>query len=109
MLVRVGPLPESPLDAAGRFHAEVLPQIRDVAATSDHVTVAFGPADHTHRSWRLAAVQGLAREFAPVRINAIAAQGEAAILAAESYLARSPGVTGQYLILDADGAGDPLS
>jgi hypothetical protein len=95
-LLRVGTLPEAPLDAAARFHADILPQI---APTDAGLTLVFAPADHTHRAWRLAAVQGLARRWAPFRVNAVASADEGAILAANSYLDQAPGVTGQYLPL----------
>jgi hypothetical protein len=96
VLVRVGVLPDEPLGAAACFHADVLPQIVPVG---DALTLVFAPADHTHRAWRLAAVQGLARRWAPVRVNAVASGDEVAILAADTYLTHAPGVTGQYLPL----------
>jgi hypothetical protein len=106
-LLRVGALPEEPLSAAARFHAQVLPQI---APAGEALTLVFAPADHTHRAWRLAAVQGLARRWAPVRVNAVASADEAAILAAEAYLQNAPGVTGQYLPLALDRrAGDGIA
>ena len=104
MLVRVGELPQAPLEAAARFYEQTLPRIEAAAGERDLVLV-FGPADHTHRGWRLAAVQELARKRAPVRVNAIASDDEAAIAAAERYLAAAPGVTGQLLPLDGIGAG----
>ncbi|MGE3690173.1 MAG: Rossmann fold domain-containing protein [Novosphingobium sp.] len=66
--------------------------------------LVFEPADHTHRAWRLAAVQALAREHTPQRINAVASDDETAVAAAHEYLANAPGVTGQYWPLDAQGA-----
>ncbi len=68
-----------------------------------HLTLVFPPADHSHRAWRLAAVQALAREHAPLRVNALESANEAAIAAGEAYIAGAPGVTGQYLPLDAAG------
>jgi hypothetical protein len=49
-------------------------------------------------------VQGLAREHALLRVNGVESADEAAISAAQAYLATAPGVTGQYLPLDAAGA-----
>ena len=69
----------------------------------------FPSADHTHRSWRLAAVQSLAREYAPVRVNAVSSDSETAIAAALAYLERAEGVTGQLLQLDDRGAGVVVS
>ena len=68
----------------------------------------FPPADHTHRAWRLAAVQGLAREYAPRRVNALAGSSDASIAAGLTYLAAAAGVTGQYLPLADEGAGSVI-
>ncbi|MCB2049365.1 MAG: hypothetical protein KDE32_14240 [Novosphingobium sp.] len=110
MLLRVGALPEGALDAATAFHAEVLTQIRDsLAGTADDLVLLFAPASHEHHGWRLAAVQQLAREHAPRRANALESDDEAAIAAALDYCARAPGLTGQLLRLDGNGAGALLS
>lgn len=109
-LLRVGALPEAPLAAAARFHAEVLPRIEAaLAGADDHLVVVFEPAGYTHRAWRLAAVQQLARDHVPLRVNALAAGDAQAIAAAAAYLGAAPGVTGQYLPLDGNGAGEVLS
>ena len=108
--MRVGALPDEALAAAAMFHAEVLPDIRArLAAESDNLTLIFPPADHSHRAWRLAAVQALAREYAPVRVCAVTSNSEAAIAAALAYLATAEGVTGQLLELDDTGAGEVVS
>lgn len=104
-LLRVGPLPEAALAAAAEFHARVLPQINPAQGGEPFLLLVFPPADHTHRAWRLAAVQGLARELAPIRVNGAASDDEAAIAAALDYLQHAPGVTGQYWPLDGQGAG----
>ncbi|MGX7926633.1 Rossmann fold domain-containing protein [Tsuneonella sp. HG094] len=106
--MRIGPLPERPLEASAAFHAECLPRIVESLAQGDDLVLAFDPTDHTHRAWRLAAVQGLAREYAPKRINAVASVDDAAIAAAEAYIAAASGVTGQYWALDGSGAGNAL-
>ena len=109
MLVRIDPLPSSAVEAAAAFHRDGLPPVLEaIAETRGEVTLVFAPADHTHRAWRLAAVQGLAREHAPLRVNGVASDDEAAIAAASDYLARAPGVTGQYFALDGGGSGNPL-
>ena len=108
--LRVGVLPEAALAAAAQFHGAVLPEVRAaLAASPPPLALIFPPADHTHRAWRLAAVQALAREFAPVRVNALASDSEKAIAAALSYLETAEGVTGQLLELDDTGAGEVLS
>jgi hypothetical protein len=108
-LLRVGPLPQEALAAAARFHADILPRAVAALADAGELVLVFPPADHTHRGWRLAAVQGLAREHAPIRVNALASDDEAAIAAAADYLASAPGITGQLLPLDGNGACDILS
>ncbi len=105
-LLRTGPLPDEPLAAAARFHAEVMPGVWDeLARAAGHLTLIFPAADYTHRGWRLAAVQSLARECAPIRINALSGDDELAIAAACAYLDGADGVTGQLLPIDGHGAG----
>ena len=74
-----------------------------------HLTLVFPPADHSHRAWRLAAVQALAREHAPIRVNALASDSAKAIAAALAYLETAGGVTGQLLQLDDTGAGEVVN
>lgn len=109
MLLRVDDLPEGPLEAAARFYDAVMPALRDPSHVDEDAVLVFPPADHTHRGWRLAAVQELAREHAPRRVNAVASADRAAIAAAAEYLASAYGVTGQLLELDGNGAGEVLS
>jgi hypothetical protein len=96
-------LPETPIDAAREFYGTHLPTARaalDAARAKPGeftFTLMFPPADHTHRAWRLAAVQGLAREVAPIRVNGLAGDDEAKLKAALAYLAEAPGITGQFL------------
>jgi hypothetical protein len=96
-------LPETPSEAAREFYQVHLPTARDAIAAARAkgapftLTLMFPAADHTHRAWRLAAVQSLARECAPVRINGLAGDDEAAIKQALAYLADAPGITGQLL------------
>lgn len=106
-LYSVGPLPEEALAAAAHFHATVLPGVTKAlqGTSSAQFTIVFTPADHTHRGWRLAAVQGLAREHAPLRVNAVESDDDVAIAAGAAYLANADGITGQFLPLDSVGAG----
>lgn len=109
-LFAVSGLPEEALAASAQFHERILPLVKaELGKKPDCLTLVFDPADHTHRGWRLAAVQGLAREFAPVRVNALVSQDEAAIGAASEYVAQASGLTGQVLPLDGNGAGEVLS
>jgi hypothetical protein len=105
VLLEVSDLPASPSAAASAFHTECLPRTKTLLDEGAQcLTLAFSAADHTHTAWRLAAVQSLAREHAPARINAIAGGSEAAIAAAQAFLESAEGLTGQYLPLDDAGA-----
>ena len=98
--IAIGPLPSAPLDAARAFFADELDAIRRRAdAAPNDIVLVFGEADHPHEGWRRAAVQELARERAPQRVNAIASADEDAIAEASAYLSDAPGVTGQYIPL----------
>ena len=109
-IVEARPLPDNPTDAAGAFLQGAVPQVRAAIEAGElPLCLVFDPADHTHTAWRLAAVQALAREAAPGRVNAVAGDDEAAIAAAAGYLGRAPGVTGQYLRLGGQGAADPAT
>lgn len=106
--VAVDALPDGPLAAAGVFHQHWLPHVEALLQAGDDVMVGLAPADHTHREWRRAVAAGLARAHTPRRVNVVA--GKAAVLDAfATYLAEAPGVTGQYLEGDGDGAGDPAA
>ena len=101
-------LPVLPSAAAAVFHGEWI-ELAKAAGAAEALTLVFTPADHTHTGWRLAAIQTLAREAAPRRINAIASDDPDAISAALAYLATAEGLTGQYLQLDSAGAGAVVS
>jgi hypothetical protein len=99
--IHVPALPEAPLDAAQWFYQHVVPTLRPPPETPAEcsITVVFAHADHTHRAWRLAVVQELARELAPLRLNAIAGDDHRGVGEALAYLQKAPGVTGQLLEL----------
>lgn len=101
-LVSARGLPDAPLDAAERFHATVVQPVRALMASLGAVVVLFDTADHTHENWRVAAIQELAREAAPGRVNAIAGADPTAIDQAIAWLAQAPGVTGQILQVDGN-------
>jgi len=101
-LIHIGPLADEPLDAAADFHARLLPAIEAaLGGGADPLTLVFLPASLEHRGWRLAVVQGLARRFAPSRVNALEADSPPAIEAALRWLVGAGGVTGQLLPLDS--------
>ena len=94
--IEVEGLPEEPLAAAGLFHQNWLDPIERALAGGVDVMVILVAADHTHSEWRKAAAAMLARKHAPRRVNFVAGEGEH-VDATETYLAKAPGVTGQYL------------
>ena len=100
-LVRIAPLPDDAIATAAAFYAEWVERL----PASKDLLLIFPPADHTHRAWRLAVVQGLAREHAPARVNALAGGNTATVAAALAYLASADGVTGQCIPLADLGAG----
>ena len=107
--IEVGALPEPALAAAAAFHAEVLPRVAAALAPGPAaLTLVFAPAAHDHRAWRLAAIEGLARAHAPVRVNAVIAADAPAVAAACAWLESAPGVTGQLLHLHSQAPGDVI-
>ena len=104
-LLHIGPLPDDPLDAAADFHARLLPGVEaTLAGGADTLALVFPPAGHEHRAWRQAVVEGLARRFAPSRVNALESDDPRALAAAARWLGGAAGVTGQLLPLDGTGA-----
>jgi hypothetical protein len=109
MLIAVGPLPDDPIAAAAEFHARWMGQVlAALDAGAPVVTLVFAPAPFAHTGWREAAIQLLARERTPARINAIAGDDQAEIAATAAFVDSAPGLTGQYLQLDGHGAGEVL-
>lgn len=100
----VAGLPGAPSAAAAAFYGEWLDRIEAMLA-GGALALVFPPAGHEHTAWRLSAVQTLARENAPTRLNAIASDDPAAIAEALAYLSGADGITGQYFPLDSIGAG----
>ncbi|WP_374411506.1 Rossmann fold domain-containing protein [Novosphingobium colocasiae] len=105
--IDIGESPAEPLAAAAEFYTVDLPEVLDDCDIhSQHdVVIVFTPAPHEHRGWRLAAIQQLARDMAPRRVNALGSNDPDAIAAALVWLDRAAGVTGQVFDLDSAGAG----
>ncbi len=103
-LLYVGPLAADPLDAAADFHARILPGVEmTLGGGADPLTLVFEPAGPEHRAWRLASVQGLARRYAPSRVNAVEADSAAALAATRGWLEELDAITGQLFTLDGNG------
>ncbi|TYC92503.1 Rossmann fold domain-containing protein [Novosphingobium sp. BW1] len=104
-LLCVGPLAEDPLEASSDFHARVLPGVElTLGGGADPLTLVFEPAGVDHRAWRLATVQGLARRYAPSRVNAVETDSMEALAATRQWLEGVQAITGQLFALDGNGA-----
>jgi hypothetical protein len=101
-VLRVEGLPGAPLDAAAAFHATWLPRARAALAEGGDLAVVFAPAGHEHRGWRLSAVQELAREAAPLRVNGLVGEEQAGISVMLDWLARAESITGQLMTVDGN-------
>lgn len=102
LVVKIDSLPSSPLDAAASFQTDHLPAIRQAGRNCAEIAICFPAADHTHRAWRLAMVQALARELAPVRVNGVSGGDAVPVAQVTDYLAAAAGVTGQILSVDGN-------
>jgi hypothetical protein len=99
IIIPIEDLTEAPLDAAADFCAIHLPEIRHNvrASPASNLVIVFAAAGPEHRAWRLAAIQELAREFAPIRVNGVAGNGKFERDEAIFFLNGAAGVTGQIL------------
>lgn len=98
-VLRVEGLPGGTLDAAEAFYEAWMPQARAACRTQD-TAIVFPSAPYDHRGWRVAAMQDLAREAAPRRVNGVTGDDNEAIAATLHWLASAAGVTGQLLAVD---------
>jgi hypothetical protein len=96
-VVRVGPLPDRAIEAAGAFHATTVPELLGPPPVGEDLVLIFPLASSEHCGWRLAAVQDLARAAAPARVNGIVGDDQDAIAATLAWLEQAPGITGQLL------------
>ena len=109
-ILQVKSLPQGEVDAAADFYENWLGQAQallDGQCTS--LVLIMPEAEGNHRDWRLAAVRGMARDAAPCRVNMICGADSEALTVASNYLEFAAGITGQYLPLDASGAGNPAA
>ncbi|RKF20991.1 hypothetical protein D6851_08540 [Altericroceibacterium spongiae] len=91
-------LPENPLDAAGLFYADYLPQARHMlAGPADALVIHFPESQNDQRGWQLAAIQSLARASTPKRVNAMAGPEGRSAQDMARWLEQAPGITGQLL------------
>jgi len=110
-VLRVEGLPDAAIDAAEAFYEAWVPQARAALSSGqpgDDLVIVFPSAPYNHRGWRLSAVQDLAREAAPQRVNGIAGEDNETIAITARWLASAPGVTGQLLAVDGKSPEKPL-
>ena len=106
--MRISPLPASATMAAREYYGIWAGKVdRALSETDDCLTLHFDPAEADHKAWRRAVVADLAREHAPVRINAIAGSDGPGAARAIAWLERAPGITGQLFSVDSHGAQIP--
>ncbi len=104
-VLRIDALPDEALEAAALFYAEYVPQIRDALdGDVESLAILLPGAPHDHTAWRKAAVQDLAREVAPKRINVVTGRDCPAMDATLEWLESAPGITGQLLPVDGTAA-----
>jgi hypothetical protein len=109
VVLQLSYLPDEPLEAAAHFYAEEIPSAHKLlkyeadlrGEAVDALTIVFPTDGKPHHGWQLAAVQSLARELAPVRVNGLTGGGAATIAQTAEWLADAPGVTGQLLSLES--------
>ena len=95
----VSDLPGSALEASARFYAEHLEAAcKEIAGLrrGDDLAIILPPANYDHKDWRRALARDLAREYAPARVNVIAAGDEDQKAELLAYFAGAKGVTGHY-------------
>lgn len=106
-VLRVDYLPAGAIQAAEEFQRQWLAQSRALLVEGcSALAIVLPSAAPDHTDWRRALARDLARQVAPARVNVVAGEG-AAVDAALAYLDTASGVTGQYLRLDGQGAGNP--
>ncbi len=107
-VIDTGELSPSALEAAAAFYERIAGEVaRAIGSGASSVVLAMNHAAHDHTDWRRTAARDLARSHAPVRVNVIGGGDAQARAATTAYLSGAHGITGQYLPLDDNGAGDP--
>lgn len=95
-------LPAQALDAARHFHEHWADQASALLDGGNDLLIVVPPAEYDHADWRRSVVRDLARQYAPLRVNMVAGEEGPRLEETIDYLARAPGLTGQYLPLHQD-------
>ncbi|MEL7190152.1 MAG: Rossmann fold domain-containing protein, partial [Pseudomonadota bacterium] len=98
-IFRVGALPDKSLDANQTFVLQHLDTVTRVLEEGQAAALAMllPVAGPDHDDWREALALDLARKYAPIRVNVVAASDQSSADETLAYLRDAPGVTGQYL------------
>lgn len=97
-VLRVGELPDAPLDAAEVFFGGYLAQARQLLGEgAASLVIALPDAPQDHDDWRRALARDLARAYAPQRVNVVAEGRSGSANEILEFLGYAPGVTGQYI------------
>ncbi|MFZ1741604.1 MAG: Rossmann fold domain-containing protein [Pontixanthobacter sp.] len=102
-ILTIGSLPAAAADAAQEFYRQWQPQILQRLSLGGDLVVHVPGAGPDHADWRRAAVRDLARASTPQRINFVSGETGFSLEATAEFLAYSPGITGQYLVLHDGG------
>ena len=111
LIMHLYDLPEVPIDAAARFFSKHAPEARELlteggwkrmglAQEPDVLTYVFPIGGKDHEGWQRAAIQALARELAPKRVNGVVGDGFESTDEVASWLMDAPGITGQLLSVE---------
>jgi hypothetical protein len=106
LVVYLGDLPGTPIDAAAHFASKHAPEARELlmqggwrsmglAEEPQALTYVFPAGGKDHEGWQRALIQALARDVAPKRVNGVIGDGLASTDEATEWLGGAPGVTGQ--------------
>jgi len=108
LVMYLGDLPEAPIDAAACFFSKRAPEARGLLMDGawklmglelepEALTYIFPTGGKDHEGWQRAAIQALARELAPKRVNGVIGDGLASTDQVTDWLADAAGITGQLL------------
>ena len=111
LVLYLGDLPEAPIDAAAHFFSKHAPDARallvqggwgkmGLAEEPEALTYIFPTGGKEHEGWQRAAIQALARELAPKRVNGVIGDGLQSTAQVTDWLSDAPGVTGQLLAVE---------
>ena len=108
LVVYLGDLPDAPTEAAAHFFSKHAPEARELLLVGgwkrlgrseepDALTYIIPFGGREHEAWQRAAIQTLARELAPKRVNGVIGDGLELTDQVTAWLGDARGITGQLL------------